>query len=160
MEFLASLQKNIEPITGDWNINTASTPLCLMVSADKIIEVCELLYHHSDFYFDSLSCLAGIDNGKEAGTMEVVYNLYSMPFNHHLMLRVLMPREKPEVDSVASIWRTANWHEREAFDMLGIVFKNHPDLRRILMPSDWEGFPLQKDYQTQEEYRGITVKST
>jgi NADH-quinone oxidoreductase subunit C len=159
MDLLASLRKSVEPITGEWNVSSTSTPVCVMVPAHHIRQVCELLYSHPDFYFDSLSCLTGIDNGEDAGTMEVVYNLYSIAYNHHLMLRVMLPREKPEIDSLVSIWRTANWHEREAFDMYGIVFKNHPDLRRILMPADWEGHPLRKNYVTQEEYRGITVKS-
>ncbi len=129
----------------------------IQVSAASLKNVCGILYQNPDLYFDSLSCLTALDNGKEAGTMEVIYNLYSIPFNHHLMLKVVLPRENPEIESVVSIWRTANWHEREAFDMYGIQFKNHPDLRRILMPADWEGFPLRKDYQQQETYRDIKV---
>ena len=66
----------------------------------------------------------------------------------------------PQVPSVSSIWKTADWHEREAFDLVGIEFTNHPDLRRILLPSDWEGYPLRKDYKEQEEYHGIKVKYT
>lgn len=144
---------------GEVPVDTNSTPLTISISPDKILAVCDALYKHPEFFFDNLSCLTGIDNGKDAGTMEVIYNLYSIPFNHHLMLRVVLPREKPEIDSVISVWRAANWQEREAFDMYGIVFNNHPDLRRILMPADWEGYPLRKDYVQQEEYRGITVKS-
>lgn len=140
-------------------VDINSTPLSISISADKILAVCDALYKHPEFFFDNLSCLTGIDNGRETGTMEVIYNLYSIPFNHHLMLKVTLPREKAEIDSVVSIWRTANWQEREAFDMYGIVFNDHPDLRRILMPADWEGYPLRKDYVPQEEYRGITVKS-
>jgi NADH-quinone oxidoreductase subunit C len=105
-----------------------------------------------------LSCVTGIDNGTDAGTMEVVYNLYSIPYNHHLMIRVVLPRQKPEIESVSSIWKTADWHEREIFDMYGIHFLNHPDLRRILMPADWEGHPLRKDYKHQEYYRDIKVE--
>lgn len=146
-------------VGGEIVIDSNTTPVSIIILSEKIFEVCDHLYKHPDFYFDTLSCLTGLDNGKEAGTMEVIYNLYSIPFNHHLMLKVQLPREKPEIDSVMSIWRTANWQEREAFDMYGIIFKNHPDLRRILMPADWDGFPLRKDYQQQEEYRGITVKA-
>ena len=119
-----------------------------------------------------LSCITGIDNGPEAGTMEIAYNLYSIPFNHHLMLKVILQRDKPEIDSISSIWKTADWLEREVFDMYGIVFKNHPDLRtmfksepkdhpdlrRILMPADWTGHPLRKDYKHQEYYRNIKVE--
>jgi NADH-quinone oxidoreductase subunit C len=145
---------------GEVPVDTNSTPLSISIYSDKILAVCDVLYKHPEFFFDNLSCLTGIDNGKDVGTMEVIYNLYSIPFNHHVMLKVVLPREKPEIDSVISIWRTANWQEREAFDMYGIVFNNHPDLRRILMPADWEGYPLRKDYAQQEEYRGITVKSS
>jgi NADH-quinone oxidoreductase subunit C len=74
------------------------------------------------------------------------------------MLKVMVPRENPEVDSVSSIWRGADWYEREAFDMYGINFKGHPDLRRILMPADWEGHPLRKDYKHQEFYRDVKVQ--
>ena len=74
------------------------------------------------------------------------------------MLKVVLDREKPEVDSVVDFWRTAEWHEREAFDLIGVKFLGHPDLRRILLPADWEGHPLRKDYQHQEYYRGIKVE--
>lgn len=154
---LDRLKQGLSSILDEVNLDHSSTPVSIAVSTDKILDVCNKLYQHPDLYFDSLSCLTALDNGKEAGTMEVVYNLYSIPFNHHLMLKVVLPCENPEIESVSSIWRTANWHEREAFDMFGIIFKNHPDLRRILMPADWEGFPLRKDYQTQETYRDIKV---
>jgi NADH-quinone oxidoreductase subunit C len=88
----------------------------------------------------------------------VVYNLFSIPFNQHLMVKVKLSREKPEIDSVSHLWKTANWHEREIFDMYGIHFNNHPDLRRILMPADWEGYPLRKDYKHQEYYRNIKIE--
>jgi NADH-quinone oxidoreductase subunit C len=74
------------------------------------------------------------------------------------MIKVTVAREKPELDSVSHIWRTANWQEREIFDMYGIQFRNHPDLRRILMPADWEGYPLRKDYTHQAYYRDIKVE--
>jgi len=134
------------------------TPTCLSITGEEIKSVSYYLHSDPQFYFDMLSCLTGLDNGPEAGTMEVIYNLYSIPFNQHLMLRVVLPRENPRVDSVSHIWRTAEWHEREAFDMFGIVFNNHPDLRRILMPEDWEGHPLRKDYQHQDTYRNIKVE--
>jgi NADH-quinone oxidoreductase subunit C len=135
-----------------------NTPVSFMIPADKLVTVCHELLHEPSFYFDMLSCLTGLDNGPEVGTMEVIYNLYSIPHNRHLMLRVVLSRENPRVDSVCHIWRTAEWHEREAFDMFGIVFNNHPDLRRILMPEDWVGHPLRKDYQHQDTYRNIKVE--
>jgi NADH-quinone oxidoreductase subunit C len=135
-----------------------STPKAVKIAAADIVNVCRALHEDPSAYFDSLSCITGIDNGPENATMEVVYNLYSIPFGHHLMLKTVLPREKPEVNSIAGIWRTADWHERELFDMFGIVVKGHPDLRRILMPADWEGYPLRKDYKHQEYYRDIKIE--
>ena len=135
-----------------------ATPKGIIISSNDLTAVCSTLFENSSTYFDMLSCLTGIDNGVDAGTMEVVYNLYSIPFNHHLSIKVILPRDKPEVHSVSHIWKTADWHEREAYDLFGIKFINHPDLRRILLPADWEGYPLRKDYKHQEYYRGVKVE--
>lgn len=143
-----------DAITGE---DLVATPQALLVRPEYIHPVCELLHTSEKTYFDSLSCLTGIDNGPEANTMEVVYNLYSIPRDLHLMLKVELNRDQPVVTSMTDIWRTANWHEREAYDLLGIRFENHPDLRRILLPNDWEGHPLRKDYQEQEKYHGMNV---
>ncbi|MBN8653361.1 MAG: NADH-quinone oxidoreductase subunit C [Cytophagales bacterium] len=134
-----------------------TTPLSLSIDASALILVCEQLHKNPETYFDMLTCVNGVDNGPEANTMEVIYQLYSIPFNHSLMLKVILPRENPEIESVTSIWKSADWLEREVFDMFGIVFKNHPDLRRILMPADWNGYPLRKDYKHEETYRGIKI---
>ena len=139
-------------------IDGTASPKAIKLSKDDLLRVMDTLYRNETTYFDMLSCITGVDNGEQAATMEVVYNLYSIPFNHHLMIKVILPRENPEIESVSHIWKTANWHEREIFDMYGINFKNHPDLRRILMPSDWEGHPLRKDYKQQEYYRNIKVE--
>ena len=136
-----------------------TTQPCLLIPNNSIIEIARELHQNPSTYFDMLSCITGIDNGAESNTMEVIYNLYSIPFNASLMLKVILPRENPEVESLCSVWKSANWLEREVYDMFGIKFKNHPDLRRILMPNDWEGYPLRKDYQHQELYRDIVVKS-
>lgn len=138
-------------------IDEQASPRAVKIHPDDILTVCQVLYSNPVTYFDMLSCLTGLDNGPQAGTMEVIYNLYSIPFHLHLMLKATLPREQPVIDSVTSVWRTADWHEREAYDMYGITFRNHPDLRRILMPADWDGHPLRKDYQHQEYYRGIKV---
>lgn len=139
-------------------IDETASPKAIKLFKDDLLSVMDTLYRNETTYFDMLSCITGIDNGEQAATMEVVYNLYSIPFNHHLMIKVVLPRDKPEIESVNHIWKTANWQEREIFDMYGIHFKNHPDLRRILMPADWEGHPLRKDYKHQEYYRGIKVE--
>lgn len=135
---------------------TASPAAIKLDPADLKI-VCERLHSDERTFFDMLSCVTPIDNGPQAGTMEIIYNLYSIPYNHHVGLKIIMPRDNAKVDSLVSIWKTANWHEREAFDMFGISFNGHPDLRRILMPGDWEGHPLRKDYKHQEYYRSIKI---
>jgi len=134
-----------------------SSPPTLLIAATDLSGICSRLWSDSAFYFDQLSCITGLDNGPEAKTMEVIYTLYSVPFNESLMLKVVLPRENPEIESVLSIWKSANWLEREVFDMYGIKFISHPDLRRILMPADWDGFPLRKDYKEQETYRNIKL---
>lgn len=136
-----------------------SIPPTLVVDAKDLVALSESLHRDKAFYFDQLSCVTGLDNGPEAGTMEVIYHVYSIPFNQSLGLKVILPRDGATVDSLCGIWKSANWMEREVFDMYGILFNHHPDLRRILMPADWEGHPLRKDYQQQETYRQIKVSS-
>jgi NADH-quinone oxidoreductase subunit C len=148
----------IKGITNDFRVDEKASPKAIIVPSSEIKKISQELFQNPSAYFDMLSCLTAIDNGVEANTMEVVYNLYSIPFDHHLMLKVILPRENSGIDSVSEIWRTANWHEREAFDMYGIKFNGHPDLRRILLPADWEGHPLRKDYIHQELYRDVKVK--
>jgi NADH-quinone oxidoreductase subunit C len=80
-----------------------------------------------------------------------------MRWGHKIVLKVDVPADHPRCRSVEAVWKTANWHEREAFDLYGIVFEGHPDLRRILLPDDWEGYPLRKDYQVPEYYNGMKV---
>lgn len=152
---LVDIVKKIAP---DFQVDEKATPKAIIVPATEIKKVCRELHQNPSAYFDMLSCLTGIDNGVEPNTMEVVYNLYSIPFNHHVMLKVSLPRENSEIDSVTEIWRGADWYEREVFDMFGIKFNGHSDLRRILMPADWEGFPLRKDFKHQEYYRDVKVE--
>ena len=126
----------------------------IKISPSHILEVAKFLRDDDDTQFDFLSCLSGVDL---KGKLAVVYHLYSMVKRHKITIRVEVPTENPSVPSVESIWRTANWHEREAFDLFGISFTGHPDLRRILLPYDWEGHPLRKDYQVPEYYNGMKV---
>jgi NADH-quinone oxidoreductase subunit C len=116
--------------------------------------VAKYLRDDEEMQFDFLSCLSGLDL---KGKFAVTYHLASTTKKHKIVLRVELPGENPAVQSVETIWKTANWHEREAFDMFGINFVDHPDLRRILMPYDWEGHPLRKDYQVPEFYNGMKV---
>ena len=135
-----------------------NTPPTFCITPSEIVNVCQLLHTNKDTYFDSLSCLTGIDNGTLQNTMEVIYHLYSIPHHYSLALKVILEREKPEIHTLSHIWKTAEWHEREAYDLLGIYFLKHPDLRRILLPTDWKGHPLRKDYREEETYHTIKVK--
>jgi len=135
----------------------AMAPKGVKIQPLDLKRVCVDLHQNPSVFFDMLSCITAVDNGPETGTLELVYNLYSIPFDHQLALKVILPRDHAQVDSVEAVWKTANWHEREAFDMFGIKFNGHPDLRRILMPDDWEGHPLRKDYKQQEYYRGVKL---
>ncbi|AEI48134.1 NADH-quinone oxidoreductase subunit C [Runella slithyformis] len=143
-------------------VNERTSQPILQVPPELLFDICQFLQKDEQLYFDFLSCITGIDNGPEKGTMEVLYHLTSIPYQTSVILKVILPRKDmnllPSVHSVSPIWQTANWHEREAFDLLGIYFENHPDLRRILLPGDWKGYPLRKDYQEQTSYHGIKVK--
>jgi NADH-quinone oxidoreductase subunit C len=135
----------------------------ITIQPAHLVSVGDFLWRHPLTYFDSLSCLTAIDNGPENGTLEIIYTLYSIPNHLTFHIRLAVPRlledgKLPIVPSLCGIWETANWHEREAFDLVGVVFEGHPDLTRILLPADWVGHPLRKDYVEQEKYHGIQVK--
>jgi NADH-quinone oxidoreductase subunit C len=142
------------------------------ISPAGLQSVCRYLRDEPDLRFDMLNCISGVDyfepdpkKAAKAGFephLEVVYHLSSIRHKHSLVLKVLVPRwldgvtgEPPEVPSVVGVWRTADWHEREVFDLSGVMFTGHPNLRRILCPEDWVGFPLRRDYEMPLEYHGI-----
>jgi NADH-quinone oxidoreductase subunit C len=127
----------------------------ITIAPDRVREVALFLRDDESTQFDSLMLLSGVDYTK--GKFGAVYHLHSMKWNHKIVLKVEMSLDNLHCQSVESVWKTANWHEREAFDMYGIVFDGHPDLRRILMPDDWDGYPLRKDYQVPEFYNGMKV---
>lgn len=115
------------------------------IAPQRLVEVCQFLKTNPDLDFNFLRCLSAVDWLKE-GEFEVVYHLFSFRHRHELVVKVRVPRSHHHVPSVTSVWRTANWHEREAYDLMGIVFDGHPDLRRIFLPEGWVGHPLRKDY--------------
>lgn len=141
-------------------------------SPDGLLEVCQYLKDDSDLSFDMLNCITVVDfcepDPKKAAKakfephLEVVYHLSSIVKKHTLVVKVPLERWKddvvgqlPEIPSVSQIWRTADWHERETYDLSGVEFTGHPDFRRILCPEDWVGYPLRKDYEMPLEYHGI-----
>ncbi|HEX5038252.1 MAG TPA: NADH-quinone oxidoreductase subunit C [bacterium] len=130
---------------------------CLIVPADKIKDICKTLKTIDQFAFDCLSSLTAVDRPKE-NRFEVVYHLFSYKHKHTVVLKVFLPRdETAHVETLESLWSCANWLEREVYDLFGIKFDNHSDLRRIMLPDDWVGHPLRKDYKEQEDYHGIST---
>ena len=142
------------------------------VLPEALRDVCFYLKRDADLSFDMLNCISAVDylhtDAKKAAKagwephIDLVYHLSSISKKHTLVLKVTLPRWKdgvegslPQVPSVNDVWRTADWHEREVFDLSGIEFTGHPDLRRILCPEDWVGYPLRKDYEMPLEYHGI-----
>ncbi len=126
------------------------------VDADRIDRVAGFLAEEEALAFDCLSNLSGVDHPKK-NAIEVVYNLFSYRHRHELTLKVDARREHPVVKTVEPVWPAANWLEREVYDLLGVEFEGHSDLRRILLPDDWVGHPLRKDYVEQPEYHGIST---
>ncbi|ACE06431.1 hypothetical protein Aasi_1087 [Candidatus Amoebophilus asiaticus 5a2] len=155
------LQEKLKPAV---NIETdmGATPQAIIVPAAHIAQICQILQENPSMYFDYLACITALDNGFEAGTLEVIYNLYSISYNFQLMIKVSVTRNKPgeplpSIPTVSHLWQAANWHEREAYELVGIHFTGHPDLRRILLPVDWEGHPLRTDYVEPASYHGIST---
>ena len=131
-------------------------PYCV-VDVQSVVEVCGFLRDDPDLKFEVLSDLTAVDWPKEQ-KIQVVYHLYSYAQRHQIVLKVDLPRDKPEVATMEKVWKVANWFEREVFDLFGVVFDGHSDLRRIMLPEDWAGHPLRKDYVEQEEYDGISTQ--
>jgi NADH-quinone oxidoreductase subunit C len=131
--------------------------LSIRVSPPRIVEVCELLKRDAETPFDYLSDLTCVHYPDRDAPFEVVYNLYSIKANARVRLKVGIGEDE-EVESVTGVWPAANWMEREVFDLFGVRFRNHPDLRRLLLPPDWEGHPFRKDYPLEFMENNWTTK--
>ena len=158
-----------DKITGT---NSQAIDPWIEVNPESLVEVCTYLRDDPELKLEFLNCITVVDwletdpkKAAKAGFephLELVYHMSSISKKHSLVLKIMLPRwkddvpgELPEVPSVNRVWRTADWHEREVFDLSGIFFTGHPSLRRILCPEDWEGYPLRKDYEMPLEYHGI-----
>jgi NADH-quinone oxidoreductase subunit C len=145
------------------------------VEVSRLVDVCAFLRDDSRLRFDLLNCITGVDyletdakKAPKAGYephLEVVYHISSFVHRHRFVAKLILPRWRdgvvgrlPEVPTVSHIWATADWHERETYDLCGVMFIGHPDLRRILLAEDWEGHPLRKDYEFPLEYHGIRCR--
>jgi NADH-quinone oxidoreductase subunit C len=123
----------------------------IVVKPERIIDICRTLRDDSSVSFKYLSMIAAIDYHPASPRFAVVYNLYSHRHHDRITLKAFLSDAAPVIDSVVSVWSTADWHEREAYDLMGIKFKGHPNLKRILLPVDWKGFPLRKEYPQRGE---------
>ena len=134
---------------GDWITEIIEThgEVTAVVPRLHIVDVCAVLKSGAEAKFDFLADICGADRGvEEEPRFEVNYHLFSTTKHHRLRLKVLLNEGDTQVPTVTGVWRTANWHERETFDLFGVVFDGHPDLRRILLPDDWQGYALRKDF--------------
>lgn len=134
----------------------------LVVDTAAIVDVATFLRDEPELAFDMLHCHSAVDYLEEKepdkARIEVVLHLTSLKHRHWIVLKVLLPRDEPKMATLETVWPTANWHEREAYDLFGIVFEGHSDFRRIFLPEDWEGHPLRKDWVWPEEWHGIKIK--
>ena len=143
LEFVEILRsKNAAWVAG---VTEGHGEVTVTVPRESIVDVCSFL--KQDHGFDMLADLCGVDRGPEEDPrFEVNYHLFSTTHYNRLRLKVLLSEDEPNVATVSGIWQTAGWHERETYDLVGVIFDGHPDLRRILLPSDFDGHALRKDY--------------
>jgi len=145
-----------------WMDNHSGDPY-LVIPVDRLRQLALFLKKEPALEFDSLMSICGVHQTEEIEKIEVVYHLFSYRYRHRLTFKVQL--ERPlilfhyylRLDTVSDIWPAAGWLEREVYDMLGVHFKGHRDFRRLLLPTDWQGYPLLKDYQESGTYRGITT---
>lgn len=169
-EIFEIIKNNFPNLNIEIDTGTPTEPI-ISIPPKETYNLGLFLRDNEELLFDSLMCLSGVDdaNGEKVkeedetetikgGTLSVYYHLHSISLKHKITIKTSTERENPEVESVEGVWKTADWHEREAYDMFGIKFLNHPNLQRILMPYDWDaGYPLRKDYKNPEFYKGMKV---
>ncbi len=128
------------------SVNEFRDELTIVVKKEDIVKVCEFLKHDEELAFVLLSDISGVDMYTPTNRFQVVYHLYSLENKFRLRLKVFVDESDLKVLTVNGVWSSANWHEREAYDMYGVIFEGHPDLRRLYMPEEFEYFPLRKDF--------------
>lgn len=143
------LQKTVDDLSENFsdklvNVYQSSGDTFIVIKTDALLDICRHLKKNLHYIY--LSDVFGIDRYTSEERFEVVYNLLSLKHHQRVFVKVRCEEENPEVDSVSGIWKAANWFEREVYDMFGVFFRNHPDLRRIYMPEDFEYYPLRKEF--------------
>lgn len=154
------------------SVNLENVDPYIEVKSEAIDAICSYVRNNEQMRYDYLICLSGVDDangtkGKDeegnltlsGGTLSIYYHICRLSDDSKFVIKTSVQRDNPQIKTVSNIWRGADWHEREAYDMYGIIFENHPDLRRILMPYDWEGYPLRKDYKNPEFYQGMKISA-
>jgi NADH-quinone oxidoreductase subunit C len=128
------------------SVNEFRGELSVVIKREDIVRVCDFLKHDDELRFDLLEDLCGVDMYTPADRFQIVYHVFSLRNKLRLRLRVVVDEGDLKVPTVSTVWSTANWHERETYDMFGIIFEGHPDLRRLYMPDEFEYYPLRKDF--------------
>mgnify|MGYP001227209253 FL=1 len=144
-------------------LNAKFPDSCQFLDEDKFIlvkssnwqDIATFIKQDNKLFFDYLMCISSYDVGDKK-TYGVAFNFKSTTLGHYLEIRIEVTDNK-SIPSVSHLWGSADWHEREAYDMMGIKFDNHPNFKRILLPEDWPGYPLRKDFETPDYYRGMAV---
>ena len=137
-------------------LSAANKDVSAVVKAEALVQICEFAKSDPELAFDCLTNLSVVDWPKK-NQLEVVYHLWSYPKRHLFILKVQLDRANPVVASLEPVWKAADWLEREQYDLMGVKFEGHPDLRRIMMPDDWVGHPLRKDYKEQGSWHNIST---
>ena len=128
------------------------------VDAAQIVALCQFLRDDARCKMELMIDLTAVDYIKEQPRFEVVYHFKSLSLKHRLRVKTRIPEEPAEIDSIHELWQAADWYERECFDMYGITFKNHPNLERILLYPEFEGYPLRKDYPVDGEQPRVEMR--
>ena len=158
-EIINELNSKFE--SSEWTLHTEAKQPFIYLPANELLQVGKELHSNKKLFFDHLACITGVDNGDKEGTIDIIYHFSSLTKGHTFVIKVVVDRNlssNPSVPTLTPIWKGADWHERECYDFFGVKFTDHPDLRRILLPANWEGHPMRKDYNEQEYYHGIKVK--
>ncbi len=144
---------------GDFDTDLAAADPWVRIPGERLVEAAQILKADPDLAFDTLHCLSGVDWPKDdPPAVEVVYHLFSLAKKHWIVLKTRVPREGGCLPTLENVWKAANWHERECYDLFGVRFEGHSDHRRILLPADWPGHPLLRDWEWPETWHKIPVK--
>jgi NADH-quinone oxidoreductase subunit C len=153
----AAIFARLQTIAGDavsaFTTEGTRDPYC-KVAPEKWHDVAQKLRDEPELQFDFCQCITAVDWPKQQ-VLQMVYHLFSYGKRHSFVVKADLPRAQPVIASVTDLWPTAEWHEREQYDLLGVGFTNHPDLRRVMLPDDWIGYPLRKDYKEEVKYRDM-----